>query len=227
MREAGYVSLRDHDRGRRRTIADAIEVVCDELLVGDVGSAQVSVGPLQLPSAPRAAIVAVIFRAHGCCVSLATAARFKARAGTGARREEFDIARLDHAEVCSDGSVLLADGTRLLGVEVIPTPLRYHLSELDQRIIHNLIRMNRADHCLRNLRDDVPEVFRQDRPDLWVLDFSRIRTIEAPLLKVFRAYIELNDPMLKVSNQKIADTLALCGVRVPRRRRRRDNLATI
>jgi hypothetical protein len=115
----------------------------------------------------------------------------------------------------------------LLGVEVIPTPLRYHLSELDQRIIHNLIRMNRAYHCLRNLRDDIPEVFRQDCPDLWVRDFSRIRAIEAPLLKVFRAYIELNDPMLKVSNQKIADTLALCGVRVPRRRRRRDNLATI
>jgi hypothetical protein len=44
---------------------------------------------------------------------------------------------------------------------------------------------------------------------------------------VFRAYIELNDPMLNVSNQKIADTLALCGVHVPRRRRRRDNRATI
>jgi len=59
-----------------------------------------------------------------------------------------------------------------------------------------------------------------DRTAVRALEYSRVRTIRAPLLKVLRGYIEDTDPELKVSNQKIADALATFGVRIPRRRRR-------
>jgi DNA-directed RNA polymerase specialized sigma54-like protein len=45
-------------------------------------------------------------------------------------------------------------------------------------------------------------------------------------LKAIKAYIETHDPELRVSNQKIADALAKCGVRVPRRRHRKMNKVT-
>src|SRR5262245_20482109 len=215
---ASFISLRDEDRRDRRTIADALEVIRAELGIDEVGSAKVMVGPLQLPTAPRAAIVVVLFPDLGCCVSLATSSRFKARSGTSARHE-FDISRLHSARVSSDGSLVLADATQLRAVEVVPTNLPYELSELQQRIIGHVIRMTGAYHCFRNFRDELPEIFREGLPDLWALDFSRLRTIQAPPLKEIRGDIQDNDPDLRVSNQTIADTLAMCGVRNPRRRR--------
>jgi hypothetical protein len=213
-----YVRLDEERRTSRRTIADALEVVRRTLGVDDIGPARVRIGPLRLPSGQCTALVDVVFSDLGCGVSLPTSSRFMARSGTSARLEKFEISRLDRAEVCSDGSVLLAGGTRLRSVEVVPTLLPYEPSELDEKILWRVIVQTEADFCFRSIRDGLPDHLREIVPDIRALDYSRIRTIDAPLLKVIHGYISDRDPNFSASNQKIADALAMSGARVPRGR---------
>lgn len=44
----------------------------------------------------------------------------------------------------ADGVVILSDGTPLRAVEVVPTHLPYHPSELDERILRAVIAMTKA-----------------------------------------------------------------------------------
>jgi hypothetical protein len=97
----------------------------------------------------------------------------------------------------------------------------YELSLVEKRILWNVIAFTESYGCYRNLRDDLPQHLQPGIRDLRVLDYGRLHTIPAPPLKAIKAYIETRDPKLRVSNQKIADTLAKCGVRIPRRRPRR------
>ena len=187
--------------------------------LGLLGLAWACLGLLELAFACPA-VIDVVFQDFDCAVSLPTSARFRARRAPSLPVEEFDIMRLDGAEVSFDGSVLLADGIRLSAVEVIPTHLPYEPSNLDQQILKHVIAMTGAYHCFRNLRDEVPEI---DVDVVW-LDYGRVAQIEAPLLKVIRGFIADNDPDLRVSNQKIADTLAIYGIRSPTRRRSIQNL---
>jgi hypothetical protein len=105
--------------------------------------------------------------------------------------------------------------------------LPYEPSEVDERILRHVIALTRAERCYRSIREDLSVHLQDTVPDIRVLDFSRVRTIRAPLLKVIRGYIEDHDPGLRVSNQKIADALAMFGIRVPRQRRRTRRPATI
>jgi hypothetical protein len=164
--------------------------------------------------------VNAVFPDLGCVVSLPTSARFRARTRSSSRRMELEISRLDGAEVYSDSSILLVDGTRLHAVEVVPTRLPYKPSELDERILRHVISLTRADYCYRSIREGLPEHLQHEVSDLRALDYSRVRTIQAPALKVIRAFIEDHDPGLRVSTQKIADALAKYGIRVPRPRPR-------
>jgi hypothetical protein len=217
-----YARLQEERRTRRHTVADALDVVGRDLSSNEVLRAQTEIAPLQLPSGECTALVDVVFPELGCRVSLPTSARFRALSETDSRREEFEISRLDRAEVCPDGSVLLTDGTRLRAVEVIPTHLPYRPSDLDERILRHVIALTKSYHCYRSIREGLPEHLQHQVPDLRALDYSRVRNIRAPLLKVVQGYIEDHDPDLKVSNQKIADALAIFGVRQPRRRPRND-----
>jgi hypothetical protein len=216
-----YVRLQEERRTSRRTIADALEVVAQEFGLDDIGPARVRIGPLQLPSGKCTALVDVVFSDLGCGVSLPTSSRFMARSATSSQQQEFEISRLDRAEICPDGSVLLADGTRWRAVEVVPTLLPYKLSKLDEKILGYVISLTKAHYCYRSLREDLPEHLREMVPDIRFLDFGRVRMIKAPQLKVIRGYIADSDPRLRVSNQKIADALAMFGVRAPRCRRPR------
>ena len=81
--------------------------------------------------------------------------------------------------------------------------------------------------CFRNLRDHLPERYREQIPDWWVLDYGRVCKIQAPPLKVIRGYIADKDPDLKVSLQKISDALKMFGIRIPRRRRAKIAAAII
>jgi hypothetical protein len=221
-----YVALEEEHRTSRRTVADALEVVRQKLGLDEMARAQIKVGPFQLPSGECTAVVQVVFRDLGCSVSLPTAARFRALSGTSSQHKIFEISRLDHAEVYSDGSVMLMDGTRLRAVDVVPTHLPYELSERDERILRHVIALTRSYDCYRSIRESLPEHLQHQVPDLRALDYGRVRTIQAPPLKVIRAFIEDHDPQLKVSNQKIADALAKCGLRVPRHRPRAGSAPT-
>jgi hypothetical protein len=214
-----YVALDQDGRTKRRTVADALEVVRQRLGVGEITRAEIRLAPFALPWGGSTAAVVVLFPDLGCYVSLPASARFGARTDTSPQRQAFEIALLEGAEICSDGSVLLKDGSRLRAVEVEPTGL-HKPSALDERILVHVIAMTESFHCYRSIREGLPEDLQRQILDLRALDYSRVRTIQAPPLKVIRGYIE-NDPQLRISNQKIADALARCGVRVPRRRPRK------
>jgi hypothetical protein len=213
-----YVGLDEDGRTQRRTVADALEVVRQRLGVDEITRAEIRLAPFALPWGGSTAAVVVLFPDLGYWVSLPASDR--ARANTGRQRQVFEIALLEGAEICPDGSALLKDGRRLRAVEVEPTGL-HKPSALDERILWYVIALTESWHSYRNFREDLPQDLQHQVPDLYVLDYSRVLTINAPLLKVIQGYIEQNDPQLRVSGQKIADALARCGVRVPRRRPRK------
>jgi hypothetical protein len=216
-----YVRWQEERRTSRRTVADALEAVWQNPAPGEVLRAHIEILPMLLPPGKWTALVDVVFPDLGCIVSLPTSARFRARSATNSEYQEFEICRLDGAEVASEASVLLADGTPLRAVEVVPTHLPYKPSELEERILRHVISLTNSYDCYRSIREGLPEHLQRQVPDLRALDYSRVRRIQAPPLKRIRAYIEDHDRKLNFSNQKIADTLAMCGIRVPRRRPRR------
>jgi hypothetical protein len=76
------VALKEHDRTKRRTVADALEVVHEKLDVYEITRAEIKIHHLQLPSGECTALVAVFFPDLGCHVSLPTSAAL----GVSARR---------------------------------------------------------------------------------------------------------------------------------------------
>ena len=184
-----YVALDQDGRTKRRTVADALEVVRQRLGVVEITRAEIRLAPLALPWGGSTAAVVVLFPDLGCYVSLPASARFGARTDTSPQRQAFEIALLEGAEICSDGSVLLKDGSRLRAVEVEPTGL-HRPSALDERILGHVIAMTKSFHCYRSIREGLPEDLQRQTPDLRALDYSRVRTIQAPPLKVIRGYIE-------------------------------------
>jgi hypothetical protein len=218
-----YARLQEERRTRRRTVADALDIVHQVLGLDETPQGQIRVTPLRLPSGQCTALVDVVFPDLECIVSLPTSARFRALSGTSSQRSVFEIFRLDGAEICPDRTVLLADGTRLRAVEVIPTHLPYEPSELEVQILRHVIDLTRSHHCYRSIREGLPEHLQHLVPDLRALDYSRVHTIQAPPLKLIDFVKEHG---LMVSSQKIADALATFGVRVPRRRPRRGSART-
>jgi hypothetical protein len=215
--------LKEDSRDKRRTVADALEVIRQELGVDEIPVAEIRVGPLPLPSGEATAVVVLVCPELDCCVGLPASGWFTALPERCSQRHRFKICCLDQAKVSSTGSVVLTDGRCLRGVEMVPTHMPYELSLVEKRILHNVIKFTASYGCYRNLRDDLPQHLQPRIPDLWVLDYGRLHTIPKRPLKAIKAYIETQDPQLTVSNQKIADALAKCGVRVPRRRPRRVN----
>jgi hypothetical protein len=247
------VPLEEHRRAKRRTVADALEVVHEKLGVYETTRAEIKIHHLQLPSGECTALVAVLFPDLGCHVSLPTSARFRGFSERSSQNQLFEISRLDRAKVDSDGSVRLVDGTSLRAVEVIPSHLPYELSKLEKLILWYVILLTRSLYCFRSIHEDLPEQLQQQVSGFH-LDWSRVRTIRVPALKVIKGFIEDHhrqhdvlgladpagqahqarnrhleshadapgdrNPQLKVSSQKIADTLAKCGVRVAIRRPR-------
>ena len=133
-----YVALDQDGRTKRRTVADALEVVRQRLGVVEITRAEIRLAPFALPWGGSTAAVVVLFPDLGCYVSLPASARFGARTDTSPQRQAFEIALLEGAEICSDGSVLLKDGSRLRAVEVEPTGL-HRPSALDERILGHVI----------------------------------------------------------------------------------------
>jgi hypothetical protein len=208
-----YVALQEEGRDRRRTVADALDVVGQELGLNEITRAEIRLAALPLLRREPIAAVQVLFPTLQWRVSLPAATRFQGSDGTSVQLLE--ITRLEGAKVNSDGAVLLMDGTRLRAVEVVPARLPHKVSTLEMRILRHLIEQTHSDHCYRSMRDGLPEHMQRMTPDLRAIDYARLASIQAPPLKVIRGYIEDHEPELRVSNQKISDTLAsvACGYR--------------
>jgi hypothetical protein len=217
--------LKEDSRDQRRTVADALEVIRQELGIDEISGAEIKVGPFELPSGEVTAVVVVVWPDFDCFVSLPASCRFTALLERSSQRHRFEISFLDGAKVCPDGSVVPTDGRWLRGVEMVPTHMPYALSPVEERILRHMIELTMSYDCYRNLRKDLPPHLQPGIPDQWVLDHGRLHTVPRRPLKAIKAYIETHDPELRASNQKIADALAKCGVRVPRRRPRTGHAA--
>jgi hypothetical protein len=208
-----YERLAEEDRLLRRTLADALEVLCKRAGFYSSHQATIAVGGLRLPSGQVVGLTQLLFRtsAKTYVVSLPTAVKFQAIAAEASRVETFDVFRLDGAIVESDGLVHLADGTQLRAVKVIPAPLPLQPQDLDWRIVHATVKAIGAEkHCYRRLTDAFSEEF---------VDCAKLRDLSPPSRKKLIYLIAKVDPELgKVSGQKIADTLWMFGIRRPVRR---------
>lgn len=123
-----YVRLEEHLRPKRRTIADAMEVLRKNGFM-DHDQAAILVGPLELPSGEMVGLPNLFFpsveRQSMLIVSLATSKRFWARREGHPGLEQFDIFQLDRAYVRVDGTAVLADGEKIRAVTVDPARLPY------------------------------------------------------------------------------------------------------
>lgn len=212
-----YERLQEDQRGKRRTIADAIEVLHSNGVFDAARTGEIRVGALQLPSQEIVGLVSAFVESAAdetiSIVSLPTSAQLRAKRQGNAELETFAIFQLDGATFDSSCSVELLDGTRLSAVEVIPSLLPYDVTDLDWRIVHHSIAFIRAEQ----------ECYRSPIPG-WppALDCSTLPALKGriPLLKQIQGHIadrELKSP----SEQQIANTLRKFGMRTPIARPRR------
>ncbi|MGY4234730.1 hypothetical protein ACVIIW_003677 [Bradyrhizobium sp. USDA 4449] len=215
-----YQWLQQDQCDKRRGIADVIDLLHAEAVFDAPDTGEIRVGALRLPSDDIVGLIIASFARTAdeitFIVSLPTSAQFRAKRRGSTEIETFAISQLDGASFDSRGNVELRDGTRLRAVEVIPSKLPYHVTELDWCILHHVIVFLGAESdCYR-----YPIRFEQPRD---ALDCSALPALKRriPLLKQIRFYIAEREPALKnLSEQKIADTLRMFGMRIPARRTR-------
>ena len=120
------MKLIDAGRMSRRTIADAIEVMRSHPEFSQHRRAKVRTFPLHLPSGDVPFLVQVVCAELALTVSLPTSKKFRAkgtRTPASLEFEEFETCLLDgaSAEIIDEQlEVVLSDGRRLRGVQVIP-----------------------------------------------------------------------------------------------------------
>jgi hypothetical protein len=135
--------LGDSDRSKRRTIADALEILRTKADFGQDDVAEVRLGWLRLPSREVVALVCIGFesRRHQktFLVSLPSAVSFRGKFQGNAASQAFEIDRLEGAKIDGRGHVLLSNGDQLGAVEVRPALLPYKLTPLDWKIIRQTI----------------------------------------------------------------------------------------
>jgi hypothetical protein len=216
----------DEERASRRTVADAIELLRQGANLQTDDHAQIHVGLLALPSSQVVGLIDIQFEDFGGdlvhCVSLPTSGQFRAICQHSARIETYDILRLVCASVNGAGQVTLADGAVVHAVEVLPVYLHYEPSNLDWRIVHHVIAIAGAeDRCYRRWPDGLEFALSDKTFDRLHLDCSKLSELDLPSLKVLARAISKRDRGLKrLSRQKLADTLAMFGIRGIRKRPR-------
>lgn len=230
--------LREGERNRRRTIADAIDVLARDAGFGDGDIAEVQVATLQLPSRKTVELLNASFYSQRlgqiANVSLATSSEFTAIHQGEASARRFGTFTLDGAKVDHDGMVRLSNGITLRAVEVLPAKLPLDPSDLDWRIVIHVISIVGAEQrCYPSLREyaqskgsSIPS---EMIPDIKSLDCSALVDLELPPLKYLAQQIGKRDHTLKnLSGQKIANALRDFGMRIPNDRslRQRPHLAT-
>lgn len=223
-----YQRLAEDDRMRRRTIADALEVLRDRAGFSDGDRATIHVGRLRLPSSQIVEHTQVLFDtadgAKAYIVSLPASEQFKAICPERSKRICLGADRLNGAVADSSGEVMLPDRTSLRAVEIIPAWLPYNPSELDWRIVHHTISIIGAEaQCYRHLRHGLPLPHCDIILDIKAIDCGTLTGLDLPPLKAIASEIAARDWTLKkLSQHQIADTLRKFGIRIPTSRPRVD-----
>ncbi|MBR1153975.1 hypothetical protein [Bradyrhizobium sp. JYMT SZCCT0428] len=219
-----YEVLGEKEWKKRRTIADAIDVLQKSVGFNGDDRGEIQLGRMRLPSGDVVSLTWVSFEsaAHRktFIVKLPTATKFKATLQAELLID--DIGRLEGATLDEKGNVELQDGTLMRAVEITPALLPYGVSALDLTIVALTIsQMDALDKCSYS----TGEVFfghPEDDPYVGFIDCSKLAGLDVPQLKVIKAHIADRAPeFATVSEQKIADTLRKFGMRIPAKRSRR------
>jgi hypothetical protein len=140
---AAFRETLDEGKNKRRTVADAVEVLCKHGNFRECDHAIIRVDPLPLPSCEPIAQVHAVF--DGLIdnltyfVWLPSSGKCKGRRERLPGLEVLDIFELSGGIIHFDGSVMLQNGTLFRAVEVIPALLPHELSDLDWCILHKTI----------------------------------------------------------------------------------------
>jgi hypothetical protein len=221
-----YKVLGQGEWKKRRTVADAIEVLHKDAGFEGHDLAQIRLGPIRLPSGDIVSLTGIFFESavhhKTFIVWLPTAVKFRAILRGQSVVDQFDIDRLQQATLDGAGNVALHDGTLMRAVDIIPARLPYKLSDLDCIIVSATISaIGAQDQCsysTEGLFSEHPD----DDPCTGFVDCGKLAGLPIPELKVIKGFIEDRAPGLgSLSEQKISDTLRNFGMRIPVARPRR------
>jgi hypothetical protein len=144
-----YQRFAQDDKALRRTIADALAVLRTVPDFTAQSQAEICVGPLRLPSGEVVGIVELRFIGSlpevVYIVSLPTARYFRAVKPSLPQPTRYDITRLDAARVDRHGTVILADGSVLHAVKLIPA------DDAERNRLADYFERHRADRRTRSL----------------------------------------------------------------------------
>jgi len=220
-----YVRVRDDQRHRRRTIRDAIEVLCEYAGFREDDQAIIRIGLLRIPSGDIVGLLDIVFYAQvdiAFIVSLPTSTTFRGKQLGSSTYDELDTIQLNAATLDSSGDVLLTDGTRLRAVEVVPAKLPYEISELEKRLVDHVIAMLGAeDLCYRHPGASVfPELAKLAR-ERKLIDCSTLSGLTIPALKrIHWDFMQHNSDVESLSMQTLSNALSKYGMHRPIRRPR-------
>ena len=216
-----YEVLGQREWKKRRTVADAIEVLHKDAGFEGGGRAEIRLGPMRLPSGDIVSLVGIFFESavhqKTFIVWLPTAVKFRAILQDRSVIDQCSIGRLEEATLDEAGNVELRDGTLMRAVEIIPARLPYEPSGLDWTIIFLTIsKIQAQDKCSYStggLFSEHPD----DNPYIGLIDCSKLADLpRVPELKVIKGYIEDREPRLKsLSEQTISNALRKFGMRIP------------
>ncbi len=169
---AAFKNLEEDKRQTRRTLADAFDVIERACNVKET-PAEVKILELRLATGQIVgAAVSVWFSELQSVVAMPVALEFRAVRIGGDARETFAISRLHGAHWSGRGPVRLADGTEVNALELIKTPLNH--SDLEVAIVREVLGFLKEPEAYRNLMDDMPSEHKEQLPDLYVVDYSRL-----------------------------------------------------
>ncbi|MGY3343523.1 MULTISPECIES: hypothetical protein [unclassified Bradyrhizobium] len=208
-----HLELQRDKRNKRRSIADALNVLHQHAAFYGGHTVKIRIGRLRLPSQDIVGLVGVCAENAAAetafIVTLPTCKKVRARRLGREDLEEFDIFQLDGATVHGNGNVELVDGTRLRAVEVVPALLPYNVTDLDWHILHHTIAIMKAEQeCYT-----YPIRFAQPTDALDCSKLPALRGKVPPRKEILRHIIAKQGPALKrPSRQKIDDTLRKFGM---------------
>lgn len=224
--------LAEEDHRKRRTLADALEVLRTDANFQEGDEAEITLGMLKLPSGEIVYLVHVGFQSavhqKTFLVSLPTAAKVRARFLGDPKLQELEMERLNGAIANGRGDLLLSDGAQIRSVEVIPALLPYEITPLDWTIIRQTIaELGIEEHSRYDPDPDDPgfEAARTylGRLLLNSIDCSKLTGHPRPPLKSIQARVQDYTEFGLISLPKISDTLSKFGMRKPASRRRPNN----
>ena len=198
---------------KRRTIADAIEVLSRKTGFSNNTEAVVEISGLCLRSGRETSIVGVVCRQLGLIVPLPSSSHFSGIRSDTSTRQTFEISKLSKAVVNASCQVTLTDGLKLRGVEVLPDRLPEDFSKEHMAIVDAAVRFMGVEHRCYRYIDPVL------LPNIRSVDFSTLAGRKLVGLSDFVQYCIDKCGLTAWSRQTFANVLIESGIIIRRNKR--------